>query len=99
MLLGLLRISIVEIFGGVRSQTLRKIMKGYRKRKTGEFKRGHIPHNKGIKCEKPKFHKNKGNKATIYIRPTHTDIGLVQKNPIVGAEMPSEKGAAAVGET
>lgn len=90
MLQCLLKIILVVTFGGVRGKNLIKIMKGERKRRISAFKRGNIPHNKGIKCRKTESQEESDNKSTVYIRPTDTEMDLATSNPVLSAEMSPE---------
>ena len=67
---------------------LRKIMrrKGDRKRKVSTFRKGNIPPNKGIKCDKLEYKEENDNNLALYIRPTDAEISMAQNNPVVSLQ-------------
>ena len=73
-------------------------MKGNRKKKAKGFKSGHLPHNKGIKCIKMESKGDSAKQNIVYIRPTQTEISMVQNNPIVGEAMSAPDLSAGSGE-
>ena len=95
MLLALLKLIFTKTFQVLSSQNCRKNMKGNRKKKAKEFKSGHLPHNKGIKMESKE---DSVKQNIVYIRPTQTEISMVQNNPIVGEAMSALDLSAGSGE-
>ena len=57
--------------------------KGDRKGKVGAFKKGNIPPNKGIKCDKLEYKEENDNNFALYIRSIDAEISMAQNNPIV----------------
>lgn len=101
MLLSLHKVTFSPTFKGLSCKIAEKIMrKGKRKlRATATwFESGHIPHNKGKKQKELNSQEGKDKKSVVYIRPTDTEMSMVQNNPIVDGEMTETDSAASGGE-
>lgn len=54
-------------------------------------------HNKGIEETEFDSQESKEKKSVVYVRPTDTEMSMVQNNPILGSEMTETDSAASSG--